>query len=84
MSAEAITVMPLLRPRFDNVSLGNGTLWAFFNAPTLARYWIDQNKALGMSPTEHMEDFEVWLRVQHDMEMALHGPIAKLPHGASL
>lgn len=84
MSAQAITVMPLLRPRFNNEFLGNERLWIFYNAKTLADWWDATSIAMGESPKDGLDTLEAWLGVQHDIEMALHGPIAKLPHGAGV
>lgn len=84
MSAEAITIRPLLRPRFDNANLGCESLWIVDNARMLARVWTEQSRAIGMAPTEGMGDFDRWLSTQHDIEMALRGPKSRLPHGTAL
>lgn len=83
MNAAAITIAPLVRPHFDNTHLGNGKRWALDNSRALAELWKDQSAAIGMRSTESAEDFDLWLLCQHDIEMALRGPISRLPHGSS-
>lgn len=77
----AITIRPLIRPQFDDSRLDCKGHWLIDNAVTLAKLWIEQSAAIGMKPDENAEDFDLWLSSQHDIEMALRGPVSKLPHG---
>lgn len=64
------TIAILQRPAFDNTDLGNEGLWILANARTLAQYYRAQGEALG-EPSTDTKDFDVWLRVQHDLECLL-------------
>lgn len=84
MSVMPIEIRPLARPKFNNANLGNESLWVFDNTKELGYWWRDLSIALGESPHSGLDTLDAWLSVQHDIEMALHGPIAKLPHGAGV
>lgn len=73
----AVTVATLERPRFDNGRLAQLGTWLSDNARTLAQYWRDQGIALGSPEDDSQVEFDVWLRVQWDIETALHGPLAR-------
>lgn len=73
------TIAILQRPAFDNTDLGNEGLWILANAQILARYYRAQGEALG-EPSTDTKDFDVWLKVQHDLECLLSRPILSEMH----
>lgn len=67
MSAQAITIRPLVRPQFDNSHIQFRGMWELDNAKALADYWTACGNALGMTE-EDLTEFGLWLRHQWEQE----------------
>ena len=71
MNAQAITILPLMRPQFDNANLASRARWLSDNVVTLARYWRALGAALGVScDADDDADLDCWLHVQYEIELA--------------
>jgi hypothetical protein len=66
-----IAIRCLERPKWDNTNLGKPYFWMLDNLNALARFWKECGHALGLSE-EDEEELTIWIRCQHDMELAKH------------
>lgn len=71
MSAQAITIRTIKRPRFNDTNLLDRDTWIVDNSVELARYWQSLGVALGMSEEDNRE-LDCWLKVQYEIQLGLN------------